>query len=197
MPSNLPAHFRLEFHGTVAGTSAWATTVATTAIGMDPANINIAAYAALIDTHFQARWSPTLAGLNFTDTLYTGCTARYYPALSSAALLQASHSPGAALPGSSTPSGPASQALVVTLQTATPGRTGRGRMYLPATAALGTAGDAHKFVAATLTTLGTKLQAFYQALATDSPDGLNKAFAAVTEAKHCIDEVLSVDNQRT
>lgn len=180
---NLPVHFVVEFHGTIAGTSPWAATLATTPSVVDEGNLNLPGYASAMDAAFANVWSPTLAGLNATDTLYIGCTVRYYRANQTAASGMSIFQHAAALAGSSAGTGAASQALVVSLVTSTPGRTGRGRMYLPATGTLGTGADAHKFPAASLTTLATKLQTFFQAIPTMPFDGSHISDAGVRSVK--------------
>lgn len=85
---------------------------------------------------FAAFWTGAMAVLNSPATSYNTCTGYLYrPGQTAAA---ASHSATLQAPsfGTGTASSAASTSAVITLQTDTAGRSGRGRIYVPATAAL-------------------------------------------------------------
>lgn len=180
---NLPAHWRVEFSGTI-GVAPWATTLALFSLGSsDPDNYDENVYAQGMADQFRTFWNAGLANLNCTDTAFTKATVRWYQANSTAAYLQASAGPAGATVGNQTVSGPASQACCVTIYTAHPGKTGRGRMYLPATAALGSSPDLHRFKAADLSALSDAVQAFFIGVNGISPDSSHIFAPAVASVK--------------
>lgn len=106
--------------------------------GADPL-LDVQACVAGMAVSFPAAIDPfgnEFAQLNDTSTTLQQATIRGYTPGSSAAVVQVTAVPGSPIVGATAPGGPASQAFVTTLNTKYPGRSGRGRLYWPATALL-------------------------------------------------------------
>lgn len=122
--------------GKIAGVSPWDCTLW---FGADDPLLDVQACVAGMAVAFPAAIDPfgnEFAQLNDTETTLQQATIRGYAPGSSAALAQITAVPGSPIVGASAPGGPASQCLVTTLNTAYPGRSGRGRLYWPATSLL-------------------------------------------------------------
>lgn len=168
------ATVRLVASGTIAGTQTWSIgiRVAPTAGGPFPNPINQATLDTWVTNrviNFRDWWSTVqgsggaaIATLNTADTLLTALKGYYYPANSDAASVMSTPTFGTALAGTSSTNAPAQTALVASLLSTTPGRTGRGRLYLPGTglpiagdhrSGAGTAGGSARNTASLLTAI--------------------------------------------
>lgn len=99
---------------------------------------------------------------NDNGTLVTGAVIRGYEAGQSAASVQATVGVGGSVVGNSAIGGAASQACCSTLYTAHPGKSGRGRLYWPATSSLG---PGYQFPDVAVSNLAIATKNLYQALA--------------------------------
>jgi len=154
----------LEFAG-VSASAKWATGLWCTAdLGAELPEIATVGYANLVEAKFSDLWQNGLGALNGPGTLYSITRARFYNANETAATAESSASPGAAHAGSGMASSPASTACVCTLLSLGVGRSSRGRMYLPATAATSALDNEFQFDVAKLTTLANALAAFFNAV---------------------------------
>lgn len=148
------------FNGTITGTDVW-NVVLWWAVGNendDQANLALNMANAAND-RFRTLWTDGIQAMNTSDTTYVSVTARAYKPGQTAASGEAKIG-GTLMAGSGDPSGPASQACVVSLRTNQAGKSGRGRVYLPATAALSALDDVHAFDQARVDALITSFAAF-------------------------------------
>lgn len=148
--------------GKVAGISPWDCTL--WFAGSD-ATLDVAACVANMAIAFPAAIDPfgnVFSQLNDASTSLQGATIRGYAPGGSAALVQATAVPGSPITGAASPGGPASQCCCATLDTQYPGRSGRGRLYWPATTLL--QGD-HQFLLIQAQDLATVTRNLYTSLA--------------------------------
>lgn len=157
----------LEFSGTVRGAGVWATGLWMTT-GTFPADpqTGVQTVATAAAAAFDDLWTGGLGAMNTADTSFLSASCRLYAAGATASTAVATAPTPSSEVGSGTDSSAASQACVVTLQSPAAGRSGRGRMYMPATAALGTGGEAHAFPVAKVNNLVAACVAFF--IATES-----------------------------
>lgn len=138
---------RMVIEGTISAGQTWSTGL--TVVG-EPTGVSLTPNQSYLDTWVQNRvvnvrdfFTVGTAGSRVSDmlnaaTLVTGLKAYLIPANSDTASLLSEANFGTAIPGTGTSNHPAQTACVVSLRSTVPGRSGRGRMYLPATgAALG------------------------------------------------------------
>jgi hypothetical protein len=135
-----------------------------------------------------------ICGLNDPTTVFTTLRGDIYPA-SSLAVSQTSTKTLAGYAGTGSYGGPVSQAMCVSHYTATAGRSGRGRMYFPATALLSGAATDSGFTSAQATNIASAWGNALTALnAADGPDGSASVKAVVqslhTATTHPITQVL-------
>lgn len=148
------------FEGTIAGTDVWNTVMWWTAGNTSDDQANLALNMAnAVNDRFRTLWTDGLQVLNTSDTTYVAVTARTYRPGQTSASGQARIG-GTLMAGSGDPSGPQSQCCVVSLGTDTAGKSGRGRLYFPATAALSALDDVHAFDTARVDSLITAFNAF-------------------------------------
>lgn len=117
------------------------------------------------DGRFRTLWDNGIGALNAADTGYIQCTARSYNAGSSAAAAEAITG-GAVKAGTGSGSGAQSQACCVSLLTNHAGRSGRGRIYLPATAGLHGIDPNHAFSTSEVDNLADAFEAFVTGMQT-------------------------------
>lgn len=136
----------LEFSGTIKGAGIWNTGLWMTAdtFPADP-QTGVTTVATGAAAAFSQLWTDELGAFNTADTTFAAASCRLYAAGAKASSAYAIQPAAAVLTGTGTDSAPASQACVVTLQSPLAGRSGRGRMYMPATAATGAGADEHAF----------------------------------------------------
>jgi hypothetical protein len=174
----------LEFSGTVAGGGIWNTGLWTTTdtFPADPvAGVQSVATDAA-DAILQL-WGTGLSDLNTSDTLLLAASCRLYAAGATASTAYAQVGVTGTPAGTGTQSGAASQACVITLQSPLAGRSGRGRMYMPATGSLGANTEQHRFKAATLDLLMPGLVTFFLAVEAMSLDDSHALFPVVRSLK--------------
>jgi len=89
--------------------------------------------------------------------------------------------------GTGAAGGPATQALALSLYSATPSRSGRGRIYLPATATLTNAAGAQSFAGPLITTLATSAGVDFSSVnGTPGPDGAGTVRLGVFSNKESV-----------
>jgi hypothetical protein len=177
----------LTFGGTVAGGVPWDCRLWFSPLdtGADITNVNrgvLENAAAAIGPLWGA-----IAPFNSPDTALTSLTARGYRAGQTATRVQNFASLGDTHVGTGGGSGALSQAVVASLYTAIAGRSGRGRLYWPATAGL-PAG--HGFSDAQCQSLADALAAFMVAVSNDVAEPLEGNPVGVVRS-----EVLGTANQ--
>lgn len=165
MPSVAQITALLEFTGSIAGGGRWATGLwcTTDTFPSDPqAGCQSAATGAA--AAFSALWQNGVGAFNATDTNFLAASCRLYAAGATASTAVAQAATPAADAGTGFGSSAASTSCVVTLQSPQAGRSGRGRMYMPATAATGLNAELHQFLAANMTALMPALVTFFIAI---------------------------------
>lgn len=142
----IPNHnrLRIEVGGDISG-SPWATGLVISPQGTDsPTVTELDDSLTVIKGYFTTFFSGEWRNLNQPSTRVTDIKAYWYEGANGAASVTAEQSMNVVGAGGGL-SGPASQAMVVTLLTERAGKSGRGRMYLPATAGLPGGADSYKF----------------------------------------------------
>lgn len=168
--------------GGPVGSDVWNTSAAvavalTTPSG--PSNANMVSAANYALGAFQTMWTTGLDDFNAPECIVNRCDALYYPAGSIVATRQGSFA-NAGNPGTAALRVPYSTAICLSLRSELPGPSGRGRMYLPATAGYVDADG--NFPAALMTPVAAAAGAFLTAI-----DGLAGAVpAAFTNSEICI-----------
>lgn len=157
---------RIVLGGTISGAQGWSTGFAC-ALGGAPtlaemqAIVDKAAFAS--DALWHAGGSANLAGINAPDTRQTSVKGYYYPAGSGAATVQAEQATfPSPLLGTSGAFAPAVTCLVASMMTGVPGKSFRGRMYLPATGL--TIGADHNITQALCGAIANRLAAFFDSV---------------------------------
>lgn len=126
----------VTINGKIGGLSPWDTTLW---FAGDVLDVDLVACTAKIILEFPSQISVfgnTFSKFNDTGTSLLGATVRAYPAGSSAAAVQQSVRVSSPIIGNVAPGGAASQCCCATLYTSRPGKSGRGRLYWPATGSL-------------------------------------------------------------
>lgn len=139
---------RLVMSGTIATSQSWSCGLTCASLTTAGGNMNSVDQAALNDfaneavTVIRKFWNTAASGTTFIPktilsqtTLVTDVTAYKYEAGSDTAALVSTPAFGAAIAGTGTSPHPSQTSVVASLRTTTPGRRGRGRIYLPATGA--------------------------------------------------------------
>lgn len=164
MPSVDKATVSLQFGGTIAGGVPWDCTMwfSPQDAGADLGEVT-AGVLANANSAVNTLWG-AIAPFNSPDTALTSLTARGYAAGATGTRLILFQSLGDTHIGTGGGSGALSQAVVSSLYTAIGGRSGRGRLYWPATCALP---GGHAFSDAQCQTLANSLAAFMVAVSND------------------------------
>lgn len=135
---------RMVIEGTINSSQTWSTSLTVTG---EPTSVALTPNQGYLDTWIQNRvvnvrdfFTVGTSGSRVSDlfnaaTLVTGLKAYLIPAGSDTASLLSEANFGAAIPGTGVSNHPAQTACVASLRSTVPGRSGRGRMYLPATGA--------------------------------------------------------------
>lgn len=165
--------------GKISGLSPWDVTLwfATNdlEVSVSDAVTNFAAaFPAAIDI-----FGNTWANLNDGGTTIQSCQVRGYAAGGSGAIAQATTVPHSPIVGISAVGGAASQACCATLYTARPGKSGRGRLYWPATAALGAG---YQFPDTYVSNLALATRNLYQAVGAWQSGTLPSEFVGVVRS---------------
>lgn len=116
------------------------------------------------DARFRTLWDDGLGVLNASDTTYDSCVARSYHSSQTAASAEAVTGSSSKV-GSGAGFGPQSQCCVVSLATDVASRSGRGRSYMPATAALHGIDPNHAFSQAEVDALADAFDGFLTSMA--------------------------------
>lgn len=124
---------KLVIRGTIQAVQTWSCGLwVDTGIGTAVTQAGLDAYlgecAALVAT-----WWTNLAALNASSTLLVGVDAYHYTTPATHADLQSTMNLAATIPGTGSGNLPGLLAQVASLRSATPGRSGRGRIYIPVT----------------------------------------------------------------
>lgn len=128
-------------------------------------------YATAAKSTLNSDWSDEFQAINDPNTNWTALRVDLYLA-SSLAIAQSATFTDTTLAGVGAPGGAVSSAICTSLYSATPTRSGRGRMYVPATAALAGSSTTNGFTTARLTSWLAALSGAFTAINTlDGPDG--------------------------
>lgn len=130
-------YVRLVQFGTINTVQDWSVGLGVTiALDLDPTNLQLSAWLGDISPAAQTWWTASGGGAdqNTADVIYTGIRAYSYLAGATAAKAQAELIFGTPRPGrASSAQLPDRTCLVMSLKTGLPGRSFRGRRYLPCT----------------------------------------------------------------
>lgn len=183
MPSVAQPTVLYQFEGSNSGGGKWSCGLWTLLSQVTEADLDMQTAATDASAAFTTLFNLNLKSLNAPQTTYDQCVASYYQAGGTAVFAKATAPRSQNAAGSSTSSAAASQALVVTTLTGHPGKTGRGRMYLPMTGNLGSGADAFRVPAATLAGVVEDLVDFFISIERTSIDGNHVTFPAVRSVK--------------
>lgn len=165
--------------GKISGVSPWDCTLwfATDDLGADLVASTAAFVAAFPEAiqNFGNIW----VQLNDPGVTCTGATIRAYAAGSAAAAVQQSVNAAPVLTGTNPPGGPASQACCCTLYSQHPGKSGRGRLYWPATAALS---GTYQFPQVTSENLATATKNLYASVRGGGLNGAQSPWVGVVRS---------------
>lgn len=197
MPAPAVPRARLTFSGSI-GPTPWATSLwFSRSSNLVPAATNIHdALVAALGFFNAVNMDGVFAGINSTTTLLTTLRYDYYLSGSNASVANGELDAGSQVGGVTTQS-PAATCCVATLLTATQTKSGRGRMYWPATGSLATA-DGYRFPSSTATGLSAALADLIEDINSEDAEGDAGVLTAVvssssTGAVHPITAV-RVDN---
>lgn len=192
---------RMVIEGTISSAQTWS--VGLTVVG-EPTSGGLSQNQAYLDTWVQNRvvnvrdfFTQGTAGSRVSDamnaaTVVTGLKAYLIPANTDTAALLSEANFGSPIPGTGTSNHPAQTAMVVSLRSSVPGRSGRGRMYLPATGAAIAA--AMQFSSSIITGVAARSAQLVEDLGTSSYQDVGlKAVVASTAGARQITRV-EVDN---
>lgn len=163
MPTPGIARYKLSFLGIIHG-SPWQTGCwfKTDNPGL-PFQVDADNWLVALDS-LGAAWKSRWQTLNSSQCVWNALKLDYYQAGSLAVAVSSTRVMSAAVAGAQTVEASPASSLVATLQTAHPGRTGRGRMYWPATGAYTTASSPAGWPGATVIGAATDLSAYLTAI---------------------------------
>lgn len=164
------ARTKIVLRGDIAAVQSWSVSLSLAPAPATVSQSSLTAVCTAAMNRFATWWSAStggLAGRNAADVRFLGADAYLYAAGGGGgAALQASTDLTTPVAGTSTGPHPTQTSLVVTLLTGLPGRSFRGRMYLPMTG--GALGTNHQLTQANVTDLVTAGKAFFDGLNTDA-----------------------------
>lgn len=161
---------RFVLRGDIGGTQSWSTSFAMAPPPGTVSQSTLSGILASVSARAATWWNATTGGIgarNTADTRLLGVDAYLYGGGSGApASLQASIDYATPLVGGSSTAHPTQTSIVVTLLTGLPGRSFRGRMYLPMTG--GALGSNHQLVQANVTDYAAAAKAFMDGVNSDA-----------------------------
>lgn len=164
MPGLVTDALRCVVNGNIGSVQTWSTSiwVSLGAMGGPLTQAQINTLASQVATPTQT-WLSNLAsaGIWSADTTVSNLTCYWYPALSTKSALVSTPQTMTGS-GSSSVYQPSYVSMVVSLRSDTPGRSGRGRLYIPCTAT--TLSSGHKFTSGPATNVGTFTQTYLKAV---------------------------------
>jgi len=171
----------VSLSGAIGGGANWVCTLWFGTNSADESNAALAAGAlAATRTHLDG-WDNAWAAFNTSDTTLTGITVRVYDGGSDAAAAVAEGAPATAIAGTNGAQAAASQCVVTSLRTDNSTRSGRGRLYWPATGGLD--GDDHNFLPARCASFADATVALYEGIMADADPGSDFTIGAVRSLK--------------
>lgn len=155
MPAPASARIRTLFEGQI-DQSRWSCGIWGTVPTGVPSQVNMDTYATAVHTLFSGNTWADLRALNAASTNFTDVIAQYYGPGSMAVSAQGQHT-AAPVAGTATQAAAGAQAIVASLYTGTVSRSGRGRIFLPATGGFTGGAQPYGFPTAIVTSIAADI----------------------------------------
>lgn len=160
MSTTVYPRIRLVIGGVIAGVQTWSVGVSTTSTDIPPTQADFTTWLDSLVASLTACWSAGPGVAASGDTQLTRLSAYHYDANARIAS-RVAETPVGPLGGHASGSNSYRDCLVASLMTATPGKSGRGRMYWPAT---GAAITNHQAGSSLVSDMATQIALFLNAI---------------------------------